>query len=47
VQDTLPSGKIASEDIETFADKSLIDVLKQVPYANSVIDQNKEYFPKE
>lgn len=46
VTDTLPGGKVTSEEVETFADRSLIDILKEVPYANSVIDQNKDFYPK-
>lgn len=47
MEDNIQAGKITAEDVELYADKSLIDILKEVPYANSVIDQNKDYFPRE
>lgn len=47
VEENIPEGPISAEDIETFADRSLIDILKEVPYANSVIDQNKDFLPRQ
>ena len=46
MEENLPNGQISAEDIEQFSDRSLIDILKEVPYANSVIDQNKDFNPK-
>ena len=43
----MPAGKVSAEDIEQDTEKALIDILKEVPYANSVIDQNKDYYPRE
>jgi hypothetical protein len=40
VEENVPKGKLTTEEIEQATEKSLIDILKEVPYANNVIDQN-------
>ena len=46
VEENIPKGKLTAEEIEQATDKSLIDILKEVPYANNVIDQNAEFYPR-
>ena len=38
VEEYVPKGDLSSEKIEQLTEKSLIDILKEVPYANVVID---------
>ena len=47
IEENIPKGRLSAEEIEQFTEQSLIDILKEVPFANNVIDQNNEYFPRE
>lgn len=47
IEETIPKGKLKSEEIEQATERSLIDILREVPYANNVIDQNSEFYPRE
>lgn len=40
IEENIPKGKLSAEEIEQFTEQSLIDILKEVPFANNVIDQN-------
>ena len=40
VEENVPKERLTTEEIEQATEKSLIDILKEVPYANNVIDQN-------
>ena len=45
VVEYLPKGELSAEKIEQLTEKSLIDILRQVPYANNVIDENVGFYP--
>lgn len=41
----MPQEDLSAERIEQITEKSLIEILKLIPYANNVIDQNAVYRP--
>ena len=45
VEEYLPKGNLSTEKIEQLTEKSLIDILREVPFANNVIDENLSFNP--
>ena len=45
MEEYVPKGNITSEKIEQLTEKSLIDILREVPFANNVIDENLTFHP--
>jgi hypothetical protein len=47
MEEYIPKGPVTVEKIEHITEKSLIEILKEVPYANNVIDENPVFNPHE
>lgn len=45
VEEYIPKEDLSAEKIEQLTEKSLIDILKLLPFANNVIDENVVFKP--
>ena len=45
IESLVPNKALSAEQIEDLTEKQLIDILKRIPYANNVIDENLQFFP--
>jgi len=45
IDSVIPTKPLSAEKIESLIERPLIEVLKHIPYANNVIDENTEFHP--
>lgn len=45
IDEVIPKKGLSAEKIEEMIERPLIEVLKHVPFANNVIDENVEFWP--